>query len=296
MTLFAFVLMPFSPKLNRRYDLSIKRAVQDAGMRAERVDKQSFHRQGITERIIQQIQDADILIADMSGNNPNVLYEVGHALAKEKLCILLTTNARTIPFDLKNIRHIVFSGLTDLREKLRIDLEALKIEMELSFDTADNECIARNVQVSKFEIVGRSQATSIRAKVQTTSELHPKNVPAHIIKLERRIGRQRSWKRFDLRQPIQLTWADTDTIATDFVPSVPKYVNVFHIDHSEDNLTIWKVQIPAALADFLRQEATYRVTISVMGRQIQLDVLWRGNWSTMSVDVTKSRVRKPHVG
>jgi hypothetical protein len=74
MSLLVFVLMPFTKKLNKRYKQAIKRAVQDAGMGAERVDKQSFHRQGVTDRIIQQIQDADFLIADMSGNNPNVLY------------------------------------------------------------------------------------------------------------------------------------------------------------------------------------------------------------------------------
>ncbi len=89
MSLFVLVLMPFSKKYDRTY-ATMKRAA--VGMRVERVDEQSFHRQGITERIIQQIEDADILIADMTTNNPNVLNEVGYAHAKNKLCILLTIN------------------------------------------------------------------------------------------------------------------------------------------------------------------------------------------------------------
>src|SRR3954452_23592229 len=60
------------------------------------------------ERIYRQIELADIIIADMSGKNPNVFYEVGYAHAKQKLCILLTANADDIPFDLKHQRHIVY--------------------------------------------------------------------------------------------------------------------------------------------------------------------------------------------
>jgi nucleoside 2-deoxyribosyltransferase len=105
--LFAFVLMPFDKKLRKRY-IRIQRTACEAGIRAERVDDQSFYRRGIVERIHSQIEAADFIIADMSKPNPNVFYEVGYASAKHKLCILLTNDAKTIPFDLRNIRHIVF--------------------------------------------------------------------------------------------------------------------------------------------------------------------------------------------
>ena len=52
MNLFVFVLMPFAPKFKKRYEQAIKPAVRNAGMRVERVDEQSFHHQGITERIV----------------------------------------------------------------------------------------------------------------------------------------------------------------------------------------------------------------------------------------------------
>jgi nucleoside 2-deoxyribosyltransferase len=286
MSLSVFVLMPFAKQFNDKYEL-IKDAVRDAGMQAERVDKQSFHRQGITERIIQQIQDADILIADVSTNNVNVVYEVGYAHAKNKLCILLTKNPKTICFDLKNKRHIVFSSLNDLKEKLLKDLEALKAEAELSFDKADAECVA-TVSVSVIKMEGMSEATSIRVKVKTNSEIHPRNVPAQMTKIERRTGAER-WKRFKLEQPIQLTWTDTDTIYTDFSGSTAKYVNVFHIDHNENKLTIWSMSMPLALSEFLSIQATYRVTIEVMGRQIQLDIIWPGRWNTMTPELTKQK-------
>jgi hypothetical protein len=283
MSLFAFVLMPFAKKHDEKY-AAIKDAIKKAKMRSDRVDKQSFHRQGITERIIQQIQDADLLIADMSTNNPNVLYEVGYAHAKNKLCVLLTKNPKAIPFDLKNKRHIVFSSPHDLRKNLSKELEALKAEAELSFDKTDAECLAKvPVSVFKTEISNMSQATSIRAKVKTSSEIHLRNVSAQMTKIERRIGKGK-WKRFDLEQPIQLTWTDTDTISTDLNGPATKYVNVFHVDHSENKITIWRASMPLPLSAFLSKRATYRVTISALGRQTRLQIDWRGSWDVMKID------------
>lgn len=85
---FAFVLMPFDAAFADVYSLGIKDAVEQAGMFAERVDEQVFHREGILERIYNQIDVADFIIADMTGRNPNVFYEVGYAHAKNKLCII----------------------------------------------------------------------------------------------------------------------------------------------------------------------------------------------------------------
>jgi nucleoside 2-deoxyribosyltransferase len=124
--LFAFVLMPFDSNFEDVYSLGIKDAVEKAGMFAERVDEQVFHREGILERIYNQIDLADLIIADMTGRNPNVFYEVGYAHAKNKLCILLTKNANDIPFDLKHHRHLVYKSVADLRSKISSDLDYIK--------------------------------------------------------------------------------------------------------------------------------------------------------------------------
>jgi hypothetical protein len=75
--IFAFVLMPFDKGFEDTYILGIKSTVEQAGMVAERVDEQVFHREGILARIYNQIDAADFIIADMTGRNPNVFYEVG---------------------------------------------------------------------------------------------------------------------------------------------------------------------------------------------------------------------------
>jgi hypothetical protein len=127
--IFAFVLMPFDKAFDDIYKLGIKESATQLGMLAERVDEQIF-REGILDRIYRQIEVADIIVADMSGQNPNVFCEVGYAHGKGKLCILMTKNASDIPFDLKHHRHITYgSSIDGLRKILSAELSWAKGEI-----------------------------------------------------------------------------------------------------------------------------------------------------------------------
>lgn len=127
--LFAFVLMPFSSEFDDVYRLGIKAAVEENHMKAERVDEQ-FYSESMLDRIYSQITSCDVVIADMSEKNPNVFYEVGYAHAKNKSCILLTSDAQDIPFDLKHRRHIVYgSSIVKLKSALSKDLKAITNEI-----------------------------------------------------------------------------------------------------------------------------------------------------------------------
>ena len=106
---FIFVLMPFDEKFDDIYKYGIKGAAEDAGAYAERVDEQNFT-EGILDRIFNQISKADVIVADMTGRNPNVFYEVGYAHALGKIVLLLTQNVDDIPFDLKHRPHTVYGG------------------------------------------------------------------------------------------------------------------------------------------------------------------------------------------
>ncbi len=128
--LFAFVLMPFNKEFDDIYKLGIKSAVESLGMIVNRVDEQVFHREGILERIYNQIDVADFIIADMTDRNPNVFYEVGYAHAKKKVCILLTSRADDIPFDLKHHRHIVYNNsISLLKNALIEDIKVIEAEI-----------------------------------------------------------------------------------------------------------------------------------------------------------------------
>jgi len=115
---FVFVLMPFAASFNDLYQLGIKAACENVGAYAERVDEQLFQ-ESILERIYNQISKADVIIADTTGQNPNVFYEIGYAHALGKTVILITKEVKDIPFDLQHYPHVIHEGsITSLIPKL----------------------------------------------------------------------------------------------------------------------------------------------------------------------------------
>ena len=135
---FVFTLMPFSENFDDIYKVGIKDTAQKLGAYCERVDEQIF--QGsILERILNQISKADVIVADMTGRNANVFFEVGFATALKKKLILLTQDVKDIPFDLMHHTHIEYKGkIIKLQEALERFLvfflsEQDKTDAELSF-------------------------------------------------------------------------------------------------------------------------------------------------------------------
>lgn len=115
---FCFVLMPFSDTFDDIYKLGIKECCSKNGAYCERVDEQVYDGT-ILQRIYNQISKADIIIADMTGRNPNVFYEVGYAHALGKPTILLTQTKNDIPFDLLSYPHIIYnSSIVSLKKEL----------------------------------------------------------------------------------------------------------------------------------------------------------------------------------
>lgn len=113
---FVFVLIPFDKTFDDIYKFGIKGAAEDVGAYAEKLDEQIFV-EGMLDRIFNQISKADIIVADMTGRNPNVFYEVGYAHALGKITLLLTQDANDIPFDLKHRQHTVYGGSIELLRK-----------------------------------------------------------------------------------------------------------------------------------------------------------------------------------
>lgn len=110
--------MPFDPSFKDLYELGIKSACSDAGAYCERVDEQIYD-ESILQRVYNQIAKADLIVAEMTGRNPNVFYEVGYAHALGKRVILLTEKVEDIPFDLQHYPHIVHGKrIVDLKPEL----------------------------------------------------------------------------------------------------------------------------------------------------------------------------------
>jgi hypothetical protein len=112
-----FALMPFSDVFTDVWNLGIRPSIQSLGLSCKRADD-FLHNRQIMEVIRENIRRARLLIADMTGNNPNVFYELGYAHALDKPVVLLTQDRKQVPFDLLGINSIEYRNATDLSRQL----------------------------------------------------------------------------------------------------------------------------------------------------------------------------------
>jgi len=102
-----FIVMPFHSLFEAEYERVIRPAVLDAGLDCVRGDE-IFTRQSIVHDIWKSIRKARVVIAELSGRNPNVMYETGLAHAIGKPIIFVTRAEQDVPFDLRTLRYIYY--------------------------------------------------------------------------------------------------------------------------------------------------------------------------------------------
>jgi hypothetical protein len=125
----AFVVMQFSG-FEGLYSDVIEPLAKEFGLRPRRAD-QIYGPGSILEDIIQGIESAQIVIAEITPINANVFYEVGyaHGLKKQKKTILLAEKDTKLPFDLSGFRVLFYEnsigGDHHVREGLKRHLQTI---------------------------------------------------------------------------------------------------------------------------------------------------------------------------
>ncbi len=102
-----FVLMPFEEPFTSRYRKYIEKPLKKKGYNISRADD-IFRPNSIIDDIRELITSSDIIIAELTGKNPNVFYELGIAHQLKKYVILICQQKEDVPFDLKHIRTIFY--------------------------------------------------------------------------------------------------------------------------------------------------------------------------------------------
>lgn len=74
-------------------------------VRADEIDDEGL----ITNQIIEHLLEDDLVVADLTGLNPNVFYEVAVRHAARKPIVHLITKGQEIPFDVANMRAIPYA-------------------------------------------------------------------------------------------------------------------------------------------------------------------------------------------
>lgn len=116
------VMMPFDMEFQEVYD-TIRISCSNVGLECKRVDD-IWKNSVIIQDIFELIYSSSIVVADLSGKNPNVFYEVGIAHTLGKSVVPIIRNMGDIPFDLRHHRALVYLNNKQGRDELRIGLEA----------------------------------------------------------------------------------------------------------------------------------------------------------------------------
>ncbi len=122
-------------KADKLFKHIIKPVCEMCKFKAIRVD-QLNDANSITQTIIEYLEKADLVIADISGHNPNVFYEMGFRARTNKPIIHLKTKNEKLPFDINTIRTFDYD-LTDLDS-----VEEVKSRLEKtikSFNYTEND-------------------------------------------------------------------------------------------------------------------------------------------------------------
>lgn len=103
-----FVMMPFAEPLGAYFSAIYQPAIDKAKLKAVRADAEIFGTGKIIDQIWAGINSARVLVAELTGRNANVLYELGMAHALRKPVVLVSSNEDDVPFDVRHVRVIYY--------------------------------------------------------------------------------------------------------------------------------------------------------------------------------------------
>ena len=166
-----FMVMPFSNKVaNINYEHSIKPICEGFNLEVRRADE-IFSTNPIYDDIVKEIQDASIVIVDITGKNPNVFYELGiaHTLKQNRTIMLTQDSFDGMPFDIAHFRIIHYEDSiasrtvfeNKLKETLKILLSDLKETFEDEFELTIEILSSSNKHSVLLTLIGISKYSGI---------------------------------------------------------------------------------------------------------------------------------------
>jgi len=101
-------LVPNNPKGDRAYNALIRDVMRDVHCSVERVNE-IFDSNSVLDEIWAHINTSELVIADLTGRDPDVFYLAGLAYGLKKHIIFIAENGTDIPFDLQAGSHLIYS-------------------------------------------------------------------------------------------------------------------------------------------------------------------------------------------
>ena len=123
-----FIITPFD-RDGQRVQNAVRGAIEEAGFRV--VQHSDAFRPGaeLTLSILDSIREADLIIADVNHQNPNVLFEMGfaHALRKPTILLVDIKSGSSLPSDLAGLLYITYdpANIRGLADRVKAETRAV---------------------------------------------------------------------------------------------------------------------------------------------------------------------------
>lgn len=116
-----FVGMPFAPEYSDSFLFGIKKMLGEQGVNPTRIFKADEQPSTIDIlcKICNGIQESQYIIINISGRNPNVMFELGLAYGLNKTVFLIKDENSAEISDLKGLEYTQYSNAADLANKLQ---------------------------------------------------------------------------------------------------------------------------------------------------------------------------------
>ena len=190
-----FVLMSFDDEMNQIYRDLIKGPLEKLGHTVKRADDATSD-QNILRTIIHGIRDADLIIADLTGQNANVYYELGVAHDMKKPTLHLVQDYKDLAFDLRSYNAIGYSirfnkatklteAILDITERDHLNQYRFSNPVRESLD-GDSKIVIETMKMFNVDVQSQDIIEAIRATDTTVStiynciaEINERNMMAH---------------------------------------------------------------------------------------------------------------------
>jgi len=162
-----FISIPFTPAFNEISRAVIAAAVE-RGLTPYRVD-QDHLAEPIAQAIDRKIRESRIVVADITGSNPNVLHELGQAQSLGKPLIVISQDEpQRAPFNVRSLRILKYDPerVADLQQTLRTalseatspneKLRAMLVPVSLGHPTTESRFVIVASPLSYRRAMGRS--------------------------------------------------------------------------------------------------------------------------------------------
>lgn len=157
-----FVIQPFDgADFDKRYEEVLKPAIESLGLKSYRVDNDPSANV-IINTITETIRTADVCIADISTDKPNVWFEIGYALSvHDEIALICNTQYRDrLPFDIQH-RNVIFytvgspSAFSKLEDDVTKRIKAIlgKRKPQAKSDTTDLSTYRDESTMSQDEFI-----------------------------------------------------------------------------------------------------------------------------------------------